>query len=142
MLRFVQFWNFLVSSYLILLSLNWLNNNSRFRDGLSVNLLLSFSPTGDLTITGSHFWLNDAIESWKIYLINKCQMNWRIDDELILWYGWPTKGVQPYFQSGPLSGNLTIANLQHAASKIWICAKPGFRLCWMKLCTPYQVIFS
>ena len=82
MLRFVQFWNFLVSSYLILLSLNWLNNNLRFRDGLSVNLLLSFSPKGNLTITGSHFWLNDAIEVEKfISLINarwidELMMNW------------------------------------------------------------------
>ena len=43
------------------------------------------------------------------------------DDELFLWYGWPTKGVKPYFQPGPLSKILTIANL-----------RPEFRLCWMK----------
>ena len=24
------------------------------------------------------------------------------DDELFLWYVWPTKGVKPYFQPGPL----------------------------------------
>ena len=34
------------------------------------------------------------------------------DDELFLWYGWLTKGVSPYFQSGPLSEILTIASLQ------------------------------
>ena len=57
------------------------------------------------------------------------------DDELLLWYGWPTKGVKPYFLPGPLSEILTIANLRHAASRIWACAKPGFRLCWIKLCS-------
>ena len=46
------------------------------------------------------------------------------DDDLFLWYGWPTKGVWPYFQSRPLSEILTIANLRNAA----------FRLYWMKLC--------
>ena len=24
------------------------------------------------------------------------------DDKWFLWYGWPTKGVYPYFQPGPL----------------------------------------
>ena len=57
------------------------------------------------------------------------------DDELFLWYGWPTKSVWPYFQLGPLSEFLTIANLRHAASMVWTCAKPGFRLRWMKLCS-------
>ena len=33
---------------------------------------------------------------------------WRWWTVLFLWYGWPTKGVQPYFQS--LSEILTIAN--------------------------------
>ena len=58
-----------------------------------------------------------------------------IYDELFLWYGWPTKGVKPYFQPGPLSEILTIANLRHAASRIWTSAEPEFRLCWMKLCS-------
>ena len=55
--------------------------------------------------------------------------------ELFLWYGWLTKGVKPYFQPGPLSEILTIANLQHAASRVWTCAEPEFRLSWMKLCS-------
>ena len=57
------------------------------------------------------------------------------DDEFFLWYGWPTKGVSPYFQPGPLSEILTIANLQHAASRVWTCTEPEFRLSWMKLCS-------
>ena len=57
------------------------------------------------------------------------------DEELFLRYCWPTKGVYFYFQPGPLSEILTIANLRHAASRIWACAKPGFRLCWIKLCS-------
>ena len=57
------------------------------------------------------------------------------DDELFLWYGWLTKGVSPYFQPGLLSEILTIANLQHAASRVWTCAEPEFRLSWMKLCS-------
>ena len=56
------------------------------------------------------------------------------DDELFLWYGWPTKGVYALFQPGPLSEILTIANLQHLASRVWPCAESEFRLCWMKLC--------
>ena len=29
----------------------------------------------------------------------------------------------------------TIANLQHAAIRIWTCAERKFRLCWMMLCS-------
>ena len=57
------------------------------------------------------------------------------DEELFLWYCWPTKGVYFYFQPGALSEILTIANLRHAASRVWACAKPEFRLCWIKLCS-------
>ena len=35
------------------------------------------------------------------------------DDESFLWYGWQAKGIQPYFQPGPLSEILTITNLWH-----------------------------
>ena len=55
------------------------------------------------------------------------------DDELFLWYGWPTKGVWLYFQPGPLSEILTIANLRLTASRVWTCAEPDFRLSRMKL---------
>ena len=41
----------------------------------------------------------------------------------------------PYFQPGPLSEILTIANLRHAASRVWTCAESEFRLYWMKLCS-------
>ena len=57
-----------------------------------------------------------------------------MNDELFLWYGWPTKDVQPYFHRGLLSEILTIANLRHVASRIWTCAEPEFRLSWIKLC--------
>ena len=40
------------------------------------------------------------------------------DDELFLWNGSPTKGIKPYFQPGPLSEILTVANLRHAARRI------------------------
>ena len=53
-------------------------------------------------------------------------------------YGWPTKGVWPYFQPEPLPEILTIANLGHAASRLWICAEPEFKLSWMKLCSSYN----
>ena len=43
--------------------------------------------------------------------------------------------AEPYFQLGPLSEILTIANLRHAASRIWACAEPEFRFSWMKLCS-------
>ena len=57
------------------------------------------------------------------------------DKELFLWYGWLTKSVWLYFQSGPLLDILTIANLWHAANRIWTCTEPEFSLCWMKLCS-------
>ena len=40
-----------------------------------------------------------------------------------------------YFQPGPLSEILIVANLQHAASRIWTYAEFQFRLCWAKLCS-------
>ena len=43
------------------------------------------------------------------------------------------KAFTPYSQPEPLSEILTIANLRHAASRVWTCAEPQFRLCWMKL---------
>ena len=55
--------------------------------------------------------------------------------ELFVWYGWPTQDVKPYFQPGPLSEILTIANLRQAGSRISACAEPEFRLWWMKLCS-------
>ena len=45
------------------------------------------------------------------------------------------KAFTPYFQPGPSSEILTIANLRHAGSKVWTCAESEFRLCWMKLCS-------
>ena len=59
----------------------------------------------------------------------------RQNDELLLWYGGPTKGVYPYFQSGPLSEIFIISNLRYILSRIWTCAEPEFRLCWMELCS-------
>ena len=40
-----------------------------------------------------------------------------------------------YFQPGPLSEILTIANLRHAAIRVWTSTEPEFRLNWMKLCS-------
>ena len=57
------------------------------------------------------------------------------EDELFLWYGWPTKGIESYFQPEPLSDILTITNIWHTASRIWTCIKPEFRHSWMKLCS-------
>ena len=72
----------------------------------------------------------------RIRLISKFMTSQPDDgDELFLWYGWPAKGVWPYFQLGPLSGVLTIANLRHTASRVWTCAEPEFRFSWMKLCS-------
>ena len=40
------------------------------------------------------------------------------DEDLFVWNGQRTKSFKSYFQPRPLSEVLTIANLQHAASKI------------------------
>ena len=34
-----------------------------------------------------------------------------------------------------MSEIVTIVNLQHAASRIWTCAEPEFRLSWIKICS-------
>ena len=60
-------------------------------------------------------------------------INYDNDDELFLRNDWPMKGVKPFFEPGPLSKILTIANLWHVASRFLICAKPVFRVCWTKL---------
>ena len=39
------------------------------------------------------------------------------------------------FLAGPLSVILNISNLWHATSRIWACAEPQFRLCWMRSCS-------
>ena len=41
----------------------------------------------------------------------------------------------PYFQPGPLSEILTIANVRHAPSRAGTCAEPEFRVYRMKLCS-------
>ena len=59
-----------------------------------------------------------------------------MDDELFLRNGWPTEGVNSYFQPGQLSKILTIENFGQAASKIWrTCAEYELRLCSVKLCS-------
>ena len=71
-----------------------------------------------------------------IFLLqNSCYAHFIRIDEFCLWYGWPTKGIQPYFQPGPLSEILTIVNLRHAASRVWTCAETEFRFSRMKLCS-------
>ena len=71
-----------------------------------------------------------------IFLLqNSCYVHFIRIDEFFLWYGWPTKGIQPYFQPGPLSEIFTIANLRHVVSRVWTCAEPEFRLSWMNLCS-------
>ena len=57
------------------------------------------------------------------------------DDELFFGYGWPTKGVYTLFPAWTIVEILTIANLRHAASRVWTCAESEFRLCLMKLCS-------
>ena len=54
-------------------------------------------------------------------------------DLFLLWYGWPTKDVLPYFHPGPLLVILIISNLWHSKRRIWTWAEPEFGLCWMKL---------
>ena len=52
-----------------------------------------------------------------------------------MWYGWTMKGIHLYFHPGPLLEILTLANLRHAANRIWTYAVPEFRLCWRKMCS-------
>ena len=43
------------------------------------------------------------------------------------------KSIKSYFQLGPLSEILMIANLHRTTSKTWTCAKSELRHCWIKL---------
>ena len=47
-------------------------------------------------------------------------------NELVLRNGWPTKGVNPYYQSGPLSEILTVDNLLQTASNSSGSVKSSF----------------
>ena len=58
-----------------------------------------------------------------------------MNDELFLRNGWPAKGVYAVFPAGSIADIVTIANLQHATSRISIWAESEFRLCWMKFCS-------
>ena len=40
-----------------------------------------------------------------------------------------------FISSRDMSEILTITNLRHATSRVWICAESEFRLSWMKLCS-------
>ena len=51
----------------------------------------------------------------------------------VLGYDWPRKGLKHDFHPGSLSENFTSTNLRYAASMIWTCAEPEYRLYWMKL---------
>lgn len=61
-----------------------------------------------------------------------------------LWWWWfvfvnltDDKGLV-LFQPRPLPEILTIVNLQHVTSRIWTCAEPDIRLCWIKLGSSYN----
>ena len=52
------------------------------------------------------------------------------------------KGFTPYFQPGPLSDNLTIANLRHTRSRVSTCAESestGLLVFWSTSVSPYTV---
>ena len=53
------------------------------------------------------------------------------DNEIFLRNSWSAKGTKHYFQPRSLSEILTVANLLHAASKIWTFTEREFRHCWM-----------
>ena len=46
---------------------------------------------------------------------------------LFFWYGWPKKGVKPYFQLR------NIRDSKHTGNRIWPWPEPELRLCWMTL---------
>ena len=49
------------------------------------------------------------------------------DDELFLWYRWPTKCNSSYFQPGPYCQRFfTIAHLRHTMNRNWTCTEPEF----------------
>ena len=68
---------------------------------------------------------NSRFTKFMTHSLLKKYKSWTL--EFFFWYGWP------YFQLEPLPEILIIANLRHAESRIWTCAEPEFKLCWMKL---------
>ena len=45
------------------------------------------------------------------------------------------KAFMTYLKPGPISEINTIADIWHAATRVWTWAESEFRLCWMKLCS-------
>ena len=52
---------------------------------------------------------------------------------IVSWYGWPMKGVQPYFQPGLLSEILNHCESPTRREQGWTCAELELRLRGMKL---------
>ena len=57
----------------------------------------------------------------------------QIDDNFFVWNGWRKKGVTCDINMRLFSENLTIANLWHAVSRIWICKSSEFKFCLRNL---------
>ena len=64
----------------------------------------------------------------------KSCINYHDDDDDKLFCGMVDQR-KAFGQPGPSSEILTIASLQHAASRVWTCTESEFRLSWMKLCS-------
>ena len=49
------------------------------------------------------------------------------DDELFLWYHWPTKGNSPYFQPGPYCQRFLPSHISDTLwTENWTCTEPEF----------------
>ena len=86
------------------------------------------------TINSTYFVITNCTPESQV--LDKTSWNWILDFPLLtrlksacdddgesfLWYGWPTKGIQPYFQPGLLSEILTIAKQNSNLCRTWVQA--------------------
>ena len=69
-------------------------------------------------IRGRSLVLSWIVNSTLLPRMRETKLMMMMNGDLLLRNGWPTKGVRAYFQPGPLSEILNIANLRHAANRI------------------------
>ena len=102
---------------------------------MKVQIFETFECSGQNSPNSCLFWNNISF-FFKFYINLQSHGSWRLLMMMNCFCGMvDRRKAEPNFQPGLLSEILTITNLRHAASRIWTCAEPVFRLRWMKLCS-------
>ena len=101
---------------------------------MKVQIFETFECSGQNSPNSCLFWNNISF-FFKFYINLQSHGSWLLMMMNCFCGMVDRRKAEPNFQPGLLSEILTITNLRHAASRIWTCAEPVFRLRWMKLCS-------